>query len=246
MSSVNDTSKTIIFDYVSIERSGSTIISDLSVVLPDQRVGIIGRNGSGKSTLVRSLNGLLPVSAGSLRVHGVSAEEGAKKLARVTGFVFQNPDHQLIFPTALEELSFGLRQIGVSKVDAKVQSLALMSDHGIEPLAERPVHELSEGQKQLICILAVLIMEPKLVVLDEPFSSLDMRTRAALRRKLERLDQQILFVSHELDALSDYDKVLWIEDGKLKQFGVPADVLAAYQEHELSGADLHFEGIARA
>ncbi|QUS55473.1 energy-coupling factor ABC transporter ATP-binding protein [Pseudovibrio brasiliensis] len=243
---MNETSKTISFDHVSIERSGTTIIRDLTVQLPDQRVGIIGRNGSGKSTLVRSLNGLLPVSAGSLHVHGVSAEEGAKKLARVTGFVFQNPDHQLIFPTALEELSFGLRQLGVGKADAKAQGLALLQDHGIAPLAERPVHELSEGQKQLICILAVLIMEPKLVVLDEPFSSLDLRTRAALRRKLEKLDQQVIFVSHELDALSDYDKVLWIEDGAVKQFGAPSDVLAAYQEHELSGADLHFEGAARA
>ncbi len=243
---MNDTSKTIIFDHVSIERSGSTIIRDLTIALPDQRIGIIGRNGSGKSTLVRSLNGLLPVSAGTLTVHGVTAEEGARKLARVTGFVFQNPDHQLIFPTALEELSFGLRQIGVSKASAKAQSLALLKEHGIEQFGERPVHELSEGQKQLICILAVLIMEPKLVVLDEPFSSLDMRTRTALRRKLEKLGQQILFVSHELDALSDYDKVLWIDDGQLKQFGVPVNVLAAYQEHELSGADLHFEGIACA
>lgn len=243
---MNDTSKTISFDHVSIERSGATIISDVSVVLPDQRVGIIGRNGSGKSTLVRSLNGLLSISAGSLVVHGVSSGEGAKKLARVTGFVFQNPDHQLIFPTALEELSFGLRQLGVGKADAKAQGLALLKEHGIAELAERPVHELSEGQKQLICILAVLIMEPKLVVLDEPFSSLDLRTRAALRRKLEKLDQQIIFVSHELDALRDYDKVLWIEDGRVKQLGAPVDVLAAYQEHELSGAHLHFEGVARA
>ncbi len=241
---MNETSKTISFDHVSIERGGAVIISDLTVQLPEQRVGVIGRNGSGKSTLVRSLNGLLPVSAGALMVHGVCAEEGAKKLARVTGFVFQNPDHQLIFPTALEELSFGLRQIGVSKADAKVQGLALLKEHGIEVLAERPVHELSEGQKQLICILAVLIMEPKLLVLDEPFSSLDLRTRAALRRKLEKLDQQIIFVSHELDALSDYDKVLWIEDGKIRQCGKAEDVLAAYQEHELSGADLHFEGAA--
>ncbi|KZL20586.1 Biotin transport ATP-binding protein BioM [Pseudovibrio axinellae] len=241
---MSDILKTISFDHVSIERNGSAIISDVSATLSEQRIGIIGRNGSGKSTLVRSLNGLLPISGGTLRVHGVSSEEGPKRLARVTGFVFQNPDHQLIFPTALEELSFGLRQIGVGKREAKDQGFALLKDHGIEQLAERPVHELSEGQKQLICILAVLIMEPKLLVLDEPFSSLDLRTRAALRRKLDALEQQIVFVSHELDALNDYDKVLWIEEGQVKLSGKPGDVIPAYQRHELFGADFHFAGAA--
>lgn len=234
--------KTIFFDCVSIERSGSTIISDVSATLSEGRIGIIGRNGSGKSTLVRSLNGLLPISSGQLKVHGVGADEGAKGLALVTGFVFQNPDHQLIFPTAIEELCFGLRQLGVGKADAKTQGLAFLKEHGIADLAERPVHELSEGQKQLICILAVLIMEPKLIVLDEPFSSLDLRTRHALRHKLEKLEQQIVFVSHELDALSDYDRVLWIENGSIKADGDPASVLGAYQESELAGAELYFDG----
>lgn len=230
-------SKSIVFEHARLERGDATVIPGFSCRLDEARIGLIGRNGSGKSTLVRSLNGLLPLADGALVVHSVNAEDGAKALSLVTGFVFQNPDHQLIFPTALEELSFGLRQLGVDKKHAKSQALAFLRGHGVEEFADRPVHELSEGQKQLICILAVLIMEPGLLVLDEPFSSLDLRTRLALGRELEKLDQQVIFVSHDLEALEDYDRILWIESGRLKMDGAPCEVLKAYKsaEAELQG-----------
>ncbi|WP_257098698.1 energy-coupling factor ABC transporter ATP-binding protein [Pseudovibrio flavus] len=227
---------------VSINRGNNRVISDLSALIAEKRVGIIGRNGSGKSTFIRSLNGLLPVTSGELQVHGLDAKADHSRLCEVTGFVFQNPDHQLIFPTALEEVTFGLRQKGADKKLAKAQAEGFLKDHGLGAFCDKPVHELSEGQKQYLCILAVLVMEPKLLVLDEPFSSLDFRTICQLQRKLEKLDQQIVFVSHLFNVLEDYDRVLWLEDGKLKGDGAPQDVLPAYLENE-KRTSLEYSGV---
>ncbi|MDD7911701.1 ABC transporter ATP-binding protein [Pseudovibrio exalbescens] len=220
---------------VSIERGDQLVVRDVTATLNSKRVGIIGRNGSGKSSLLRALNGLLPLAAGSLSVHGISHAR-PKELSRTAGFVFQNPDHQLIFPTAAEELGFGLRQLGADKRSASAQALAYLNDHGCGRFAEEPVHQLSEGQKQLVCILAILIMEPKVLLLDEPFSSLDHVTRRILLNKIDALEQQIIFVSHELDALSTFDEVLLIEGGQLKDQGKPADIIAGYLEGELEEA----------
>ncbi|WP_310618556.1 energy-coupling factor ABC transporter ATP-binding protein [Flexibacterium corallicola] len=229
---MNSLSSSIKFSDLSIDRGTHQIIKSISADLTEPRIGIIGRNGSGKSSLIRSFNGLLPIASGSLQIHGVDAKTQSPELSRTAGFVFQNPDHQLIFPTPQEEISFGLRQLGVDKKLAKQQAIAYLRDNGWQRLAESPVHELSEGQKQYLCILAVLVMEPKLLILDEPFSSLDFRTCEQLRRRLHQLPQQIVFVSHVFKVLEDYDRILWLEEGTIKMDGPPQQVLDSYLAHE--------------
>lgn len=217
-------------DQVSLNRDGVEVLTDVSLTLTEPRLGLIGDNGSGKSSLIRLLNGLLQPSSGDVYVNGTQPLSGPEAMASEVGFIFQNPDHQLIFPTVVEELSFGLRNQGVSKQSAEQGALALLAEHDREHWAERPVHSLSEGQKQLVCILSVLIMKPRLIVLDEPFSALDLPTRLHLMDWLHTLPQQVLMISHDLDTLADFDRIVWLEQGRVRGDGVPRDIVAAYRE----------------
>ena len=220
----------IVLNDVSLVRDGVQVLSGLSLQLPERRVGLIGHNGSGKSSLVRVLNGLLQADSGTVQVHGQNPAAGPEAMASTVGFIFQNPDHQLIFPTVIEELTFGLKNQGRSAREADQRARALLREHRHEDWAERPVHSLSEGQKQLVCIFSVLLLAPDLLILDEPFSALDLPTRYRLLALLHELPQQILMISHELDTLRDFDRVVWLDAGAVRDDGAPASVLAAYQD----------------
>lgn len=216
------------FDKVSLLRSQTKVLNDLSFSLSEKRVGIIGHNGSGKSSLVRLINGLLQPDSGNILVHGKNPSVGPQKMSADVGFIFQNPDHQIIFPTVEEELSFGLINQGFSKQQAQEKALDILAEHQRSDWASKAIHSLSDGQKQLVCILAVLIMEPKVLILDEPFSALDLITRYQLLKLLDTLPQQVVMISHELETLENFDRILWLEGGKIFQDGTPARVLPEY------------------
>ena len=220
--------KNICFEQVSLKRNQVTVIDRLSCSWKEQRIGIIGYNGSGKSSLVRLINGLLQPDSGKITVHGHCPSVGPQKMSAEVGFIFQNPDHQILFPTVEEELSFGLINQGYSKQQAKKKALKILADHQRSDWAPRAIHSLSDGQKQLVCILAVLIMEPKVLILDEPFSALDLITRHQLLNLLDTLPQQVVMISHELETLEKFDRILWLEGGKIFQDGTPAEVLPEY------------------
>ncbi len=103
------------------------MLSAISVALTERRIGLIGNNGSGKSSLVRLLNGLLSADAGSVTVHGLDAGKDASELPRKVGFIFQNPDHQIIFPTVIEEVAFSLEQTGLSRREAATEAKAALA-----------------------------------------------------------------------------------------------------------------------
>lgn len=216
-------------DNVSLMRDAEPVLVDVSLELTERRIGLIGNNGSGKSSLVRLLNGLLKPTSGSVRVDGLDPSEGPERMAGTVGFIFQNPDHQLIFPTVLEELGFGLRNQGYNPRRARELALACLSEHQRLEWAERPVHSLSEGQKQLVCILAVLVMKPRLIILDEPFSALDLPTRMHLLEWLHSLPQQLLMISHDLETLTDFDRIIWLEEGRVRGDGRPGEVFDLYR-----------------
>ncbi|MFY0663167.1 MAG: energy-coupling factor ABC transporter ATP-binding protein [Natronospirillum sp.] len=216
---------------VTLQREGKTVLHDISITLTESRIGLVGHNGSGKSSLVRLLNGLLQADAGTLSVHGADPCQGPERMSAHVGFIFQNPDHQLIFPTVLEELAFGLRNQGHKQAQAELLSTDLLDRYGRGEWAQRPVHSLSDGQKQLVCIFAVLLLQPKLLILDEPFSALDLPTRYQLLDLLATLPQQVIMISHELDTLAEFDRVLWLDQGQVRQDGTPDMVLADYQAH---------------
>jgi biotin transport system ATP-binding protein len=216
------------FEQVSLIRNHTNVLNNLTFELDQQRIGIIGHNGSGKSSLVRLINGLLQPDSGKISVHGNNPAIGPQKMSAEVGFIFQNPDHQIIFPTVEEELSFGLINQGHSKQLAKEKALAILAEHQRSDWAPKAIHSLSDGQKQLVCILAVLVMEPKVLILDEPFSALDLITRYQLLNLLDSLPQQLVMISHELETLESFDRILWLESGRIFQDGTPAEVLPEY------------------
>ena len=217
------------FENVGLTIGQRTILEGLTLSLDEHRIGVIGLNGSGKSTFIRMLNGLRSPDAGSLTLFGVDGAEAEPELPHHVGFVFQNPDHQAIFPTVEEEIAFGLTQLGADKKESRTRALEFLERHGCEQLATYPIAELSEGQKQLICILAVLVMEPRLLVLDEPMTSLDALASRRIRDKLMSLPQKIVMVSHDLSHFEGFDRILWLEEGRLRMDGNPHEVLAAYR-----------------
>ncbi len=223
-------------------RYGERVALDaIDLSLSDRRIGIVGRNGSGKSTLARAICGLVAPDTGQVTVAGIDVLNDRKNAISTVGILFQNPDHQIIFPTVIEEITFGLRQLGQTKSQAKDKAYELLARFGRTEWADRPVSAFSQGQRHLICLMAVLAMTPRLIVLDEPFSGLDIPTTRALRRYMDGLDQSVIHITHDPSVIANYDRVLWIDGGQIRADGPPDDVLPAYLKEMESidaGADL--------
>ncbi|WP_231704139.1 energy-coupling factor ABC transporter ATP-binding protein [Cochlodiniinecator piscidefendens] len=217
---------------------GRNIISALSLDLAEQRVGIVGRNGSGKSTLARLITGLIAPTEGSVLVAGVDVAKDRKRAIQAVGILFQNPDHQIIFPTVEEEIMFGLTQLGESKVVAKAGAAEVLAQFNRSDWAEKSIYTLSQGQRHLVCLMAILVMQPKVIVLDEPYAGLDIPTMRVLNRYLRGLDQQVLHITHDPHSLTDYDRVLWIEEGRVHREGSAADVLLAFESEMIRLGDV--------
>lgn len=203
-------------------------LRDLTLTLSERRIGIIGRNGSGKTTLARLVAGLIAPDAGTLHVGGVDVHADRKAAIRKVGILFQNPDHQIIFPTVEEELAFGLRQLGQTKSDARKGAHAMLARFGRGNWHDRSVDSLSQGQRHLVCLMAVLAMQPSVILLDEPFSGLDIPTTRALRGYLDSLPAMLVHVTHDPTAISGYDRAIWLDDGRVAGDGPVAEVLERY------------------
>lgn len=227
----------IIFEQVVVRHGDRQTLNLPALCLTERRIGLIGDNGSGKSTLLRLMNGLARPSGGRVLVAGLDSVRQRKELPARVGFLFQNPDHQIIFPTVIEEIAFGPAERGLPAPQARQQALTLLAQHGCADWAQRNVSELSGGQKQLVCILALLATEPSIVLMDEPFASLDLPTRWVLFRKIMALPQRIVMASHDFELLARFDRLIWLDAGRVRLDGQPAEVLPAYRAHALATAE---------
>lgn len=221
------------FRQVDFAREGKPVFKSLSLCFNERRIGIIGDNGSGKSTLARMLNGLILPDAGQVKIYGHDSAQHAADLPGLVGFLFQNPDHQILFPTVLEELAFGLTQLGRSQVAAELQAREYLQQQQRSSWADRPVQSLSEGEKQRLCLWSIFLMQPRLLVLDETFSSLDLRARGRMMAELEQ-QQQLVMITHELDLLQGFDRVLWLHQGELRADGAAESVITDYRRYASS------------
>lgn len=218
---------------------GKAILRDITVHLTERRIGIIGRNGSGKTTLLRLIAGLIAPDTGTVRIGGTDPSGDRKAAIGLVGLLFQNPDHQIIFPTVEEEIAFGLRQQGRSVAQARVAAREVLRQHGRSHWAGVSVQTLSQGQRHYLCLMTVLAMAPAVILLDEPFSSLDLPTQTRLRRVLDALPQQVITITHDPALLHGYGRLLWLDAGRLRADGPPGSVLPEFQRemHRLGEAD---------
>ena len=244
----------IVLDGVRHDLDDKPFFRDLSFCLSEKRIGLIGRNGSGKSTLARMISGLIEPAAGRIHVHGVAIAKDRKRAIETIGLIFQNPDHQIIFPTVEEEIAFGLENLSGDRKQARLDARAFLDGFGRLDWAERSTFSLSQGQRHLVCLMAVLAMQPKAVLLDEPFAGLDWPTTKRLYHWLDELEQQVILVTHDIDHLESYDRILWLEKGQLIADGAPADILPAYREQmeqlvfaedEIWGTGLSFNAVSK-
>ncbi|MFS4507004.1 ABC transporter ATP-binding protein [Clavibacter sp. Sh2141] len=221
---------------VVVERAGFRL--DVDVRVPAGSVAaVVGPNGAGKSTLLRALAGLVPLTAGRVALDGrVLEEAGAGRAVRIpaegrgAGVVFQ--DH-LLFPhlTALANVAFGPRAQGVPRADAEDRARALLDRLGIAHLADRRPARLSGGQSQRVALARALVLEPPLLLLDEPMAALDAGTRLDVRdllaEELRRFGGAAVLVTHDpVDALALADRIHVLEGGRVVQEGAPAEVAA--------------------
>ncbi len=232
----------ITLENVSLAIAGKPILSALTLTLSEHRIGIIGRNGSGKTTLLRLIAGLIPPSTGTVRIDGLDPTDRKAILPRL-GILFQNPDHQILFPTVAEELAFGLRQLGRTEAQAKAAVTDLLHQESRSHWADALTHTLSQGQRHYLCLLSVLLMQPQTILLDEPFAGLDLPTQIRLARRLAALPQRLITITHDPAAVAHCDRVLWLDHGKIREDGPATPILARFcQEMTAVGerdADTH-------
>jgi biotin transport system ATP-binding protein len=203
------------------------VLREVTVSFAEQRVGVVGANGSGKSTFARLLNGLVRPSTGRVRVDGLDTRRDGAAVRRRVGFMFTDPDNQIVMPTVAEDVAFSLRRLPRAEAGARVSSL--LARFGLDGHADHPAHLLSGGQKQLLALASVLALDPVTVVCDEPTTLLDLRNARLVGRLLHDLPQRVVLVTHHLDLLDGYDRVLVFDGGRLVCDDAPPAALARYR-----------------
>lgn len=224
----------ISFKNVSVSKNGNDILKDVTVSLGENRIGenrigIIGHNGSGKSTFAKLMNGLEDCTEGDIIIQhdDVDAHQSARK---TVGFMFQNPDNQIVFSIVEEDIAYGLKKSGLSKAEIKSKVRQYLDRFGLSHLHNRFTHELSGGEKQLVALIGVLIMDPKYIVLDEPTTLLDLKNRSMLLNALQSLEQTLIVVSHDLEFMGEMDRLIFIHNGGIHADGKPEEVLKTYRK----------------
>lgn len=205
------------------------VVRDLTVRLSEHRIGVIGANGSGKSTFARMLNGLVVPSQGTVTLDGFDTHRHGREVRKRVGFCFTDPDCQIVMPTVAEDVAYGLRRRGLSKAEVAARVAEVLAAHGLSAHAEHPAHLLSGGQKQMLALASVLVTEPGLVVMDEPTTLLDLRNTRVVTDLIARLPQQVVLVTHDLELVSDFDRVLVFDRARLLHDGRPSEAVKSYR-----------------
>lgn len=206
------------------------VLDGITLTLAERRVAVVGHNGSGKSTFARLLNGLVVPEEGRVTVDGLDTRKDGRAVRRRVGFVFQNPDLQIVYPTVEEDLGFGLKARGVGWAEIAARVDAMLRRYGLEEHRHQAAHTLSGGEKQLLAIAGVLVLEPAHVVFDEPTTLLDLRNRRRVAEVIAALEQRAVVVTHDLDLIAGFDRVLVMDRGRVVVDDAPSPALAAYLE----------------
>lgn len=222
------------FHDAGVSFEGRVAVQPLSLLLTERRIGVIGLNGSGKTTFARMINGLTKPTTGRVSVNGLDTVADGPAVLRDVGFIFQNPQNQIILPIIRDDIGFGLKNRGMNKaaIDAAVDATLRRFD--IQHLAKRRAHELSGGELQLCALAALTITCPKILIMDEPTNQLDLKNRALVERTMAGLEQDLIVITHDLPLLESFDRVLVFHQGRLHADASPGDAVRLYRELALS------------
>lgn len=219
----------ITFEGVHHSYGERVVLRGIDLTLSERRVGIVGANGSGKSTLARMINGLISPSRGRVGVDGLDVARQGAAVRRRVGFVFPDPEAQIVMPTVAEDVDFSLRRHRLDRAERAERVREALARFGLADHADHPAHRLSSGQKQLLALAAVLVTRPAVLVADEPTTLLDRRNAREITRLLAGLDQQVVLVTHQLELLADWDRVVVIDAGRVAADGPPQESLEHYR-----------------
>jgi cobalt/nickel transport system ATP-binding protein len=211
---------------------GTRAINNLSISIPrGKKVAVIGNNGAGKTTLFLHFNGINRPGEGKVKFNGENLDyssKGIKELRKKIGLVFQDPDNQLFSASVYQDISFGPVNLGWPEETIRLKIEQVMRQTGVWDLREKPTHFLSYGQKKRVAIAGVLVMEPEVVVLDEPTAGLDPVYTSQMMNLLDKLNQNgvtVVMSSHNLDEVYAWaDYIFVLSKGTIIAEGLPVDV----------------------
>ena len=205
---------------------------DLSIQ-KGEKIVVIGSNGAGKSTLFLLLNGILKPESGSYAYKGREihyTKQEMRMLRKEIGIVFQEPDQQIVSQTVFHEVAFGLMNLGYSKEEVKQRVLAMLEKLNIQDLKDCPPHYLSGGQKKSVTIADILVMEPEVLLFDEPTASLDPLNQENVERILGQIANEgktIVVSTHDMEFASRFaDRILVVGEGTIIGNGTPMEILS--------------------
>ncbi len=218
------------FRGASVAYDGVQTLAPLTATLTEQRIGIIGSNGSGKSTTVRMINGLIEPTTGQVLYDGSVVADNGKDIRKRVGFVFSDAESQIVMPRVADDVAFSLRRFKLPREEVRRRVDEVLARFDLTELADNSPHTLSGGEKQMLALASVLVIEPDTIIADEPTTLLDLRNRRRIIREFAALEQQLIVVTHDLDMLRDFDRVLVIDEAHLRFDGSPADAIAFYTD----------------
>lgn len=218
----------ISFQGAAVSYDGEEVLRPVTLELSERRIGIIGSNGSGKSTLVRLINGLIEPTAGRVLYDGLDPASQGKYVRRRVGFVFSDAESQIVMPLVADDVAFSLRRFRLPRAEVRTRVETMLTRYGLADKADNSPHTLSGGEKQLLALAAVAVIEPDTIIADEPTTLLDLRNRRRIIRELAALDQQVIVVTHDLDMLRGFDRVLCLDNGSLVYDGTAEGAIEHY------------------
>ncbi len=218
------------FENAGVSFGPRVALHPLSLTLEERRIAVIGLNGSGKTTFARLINGLTKPTVGRVIVDGLDTATEQKSVLGTVGFIFQSPQNQIILPIVRDDIAFGLKNRGLGKaaIDAAVDGILDRFD--VRDLGSRRAHELSGGELQLAALCSVLVTSPKVLILDEPTNQLDLKNRALVERTIAGLTESVIVISHDLELIEGYERVLVFDRGRLAADAPAAEAISRYRE----------------
>ena len=215
-----------------LQPNGVQALADVSFRLnPQETLILLGPNGSGKTTLLLHLNGTLQ-GTGSIYIEGLPVTANhLREIRRSAGIVFQDADEQLFMPTVLEDVMFGPLNLGLTPAEAELAALQALTDVGITTdLLRRPPFHLSQGEKRRVALAGVLAMKPKLLLLDEPTTSLDPPGQKLLIKLLKTLPQSKIIATHDIHFAAQLsNRAIFLDRGQLLADGDLAGIVERYE-----------------